>query len=140
METRNLRVLVLAVALVAQPGCGSRTASKQGGADPLSHTGSIDGFKYEISGSPKLKVEQIPDEKGEGDYPKVTCGSNWFSVRGKRLFANDLDYGTVVKPGDTIKVAADGKVFINGEVIPPLPKTPPTIPGVLPGEGNDLAE
>lgn len=117
--TIGLLLLAFTLACFTQIGCGSgpQTASQKGKsatADPLTHTGSIDGYQYEVSGDARVKVEQIPSEAEEGDYPKVTCGDNWFAVQKGNLIVNDKDSGAL-KRGDTIKVDANGQVWVNGE-------------------------
>src|SRR5437868_40356 len=104
-------VFVASAACLGSVACGPPSSPTTSGSDPLVHTGSVDGYKFEMHGDPKIRTEQETGPKGSGSHPKVTCGSNWFSVRDGRLFANGKDYGTVIKPGDTIKVAADGTVY-----------------------------
>lgn len=138
---RHARHVVVAfVACLGGFGCGSGSSSKSPESDPQVHTGSVDGYKYEMHGHSTVRIDQETDPKGSGNHPKVTCGSNWFSVQGGRLFANGKDYGTVIKPGDTIKVAVDGTVHVNGEQIAALPLVEPPPPTNLPGKDNDLAK
>jgi hypothetical protein len=135
-QSHAAATLILAAACMVPAGCGIRSSSNL--PVPEVHTGSIDGYKYEMHGGSTLRAEQLPNEKGTEDYPKVTCGANWFSIRDRHLIVNGKDYGTVAKRGDTIKVTADGKVFVNGDSISALPLVPPPPPSRLGGEGNDL--
>jgi hypothetical protein len=102
--------VVFAVTCAICFGCSQSAPS----VDPLKHTGSIDDYRYEVYGHSTIKIEQVPNEAGTGDHPKVTCGSNWFAIQDGKLIVNGKESGAV-KRGDTIKLDAQGQAFVNGE-------------------------
>lgn len=108
--TTAIRLAGLAVGFATLSGCGNPPA-----ATPPAPPAAPAGISYELRGEAGGNVA------GVAETFSANVGNRTLEVKDGRVRANGRDYGPV-KGGDKVLLDRDGKLYVNGTEVKPVPE------------------